>query len=57
MDTHTEESIKKRMEALELVATYAKDIVDSWSNFSFRQVRTMCAKMDALKEALELVSK
>ena len=48
-------ALEKKVEALELVASYAKDVVDYWPSMSFRTVRIMIPKMDALKEALSLV--
>lgn len=49
------ENLKKKLEALELVATYAQDLVTAWPLFSFRTVRLMCAKVDSLKQALDLL--
>lgn len=46
---------EKKLEALELVASYAKDVIDFWPSMTFRTVRVMMPKMAALKEALELV--
>jgi len=58
----TEEQLKakivelnSKLEAYQLVASYAKDVVDYWPNMTFRTVRIMIPKMDALKEALTLV--
>ncbi len=45
----------KRMEALELVASCAKDVMEYWPQFSFRTVKTMVAKMENLKQALEML--
>lgn len=57
----TEEQLKaqivelnRRLEAYQLVASYAKDVVDYWPSMTFRTVRIMIPKMDALKEALSL---
>lgn len=47
--------LEKKVEALELVASYAKDVVDFWPNMSMRTIRVMIPKMDSLKEALTLV--
>jgi hypothetical protein len=47
-------ALEKRMEALELVASYAKDVVDFWPSMAMRTIRIMIPKMDALKEALSL---
>lgn len=44
-----------RLEALELVASYAKDVIDYWPNMSFKTIRIMIPKMQALKEALEML--
>ena len=46
---------EKKLEALELVASYAKDVVAYWPSMTFRTIRVMIPKMDALKEALSLV--
>jgi len=46
---------EKKLEALELVASYAKDVIDFWPSMSFKTIRFMIPKMDALKEALSLV--
>lgn len=54
-DARCADALKAKMDAMEMVASCAKDIVDAWPNFSFKQVRSMCFKMDALKEALEMV--
>lgn len=58
----TEEQLKaqivelnRKLEAYQLVASYAKDVVDFWPSMSMRMIRTMIPKMDALKEALGLV--
>ena len=48
------QALEKKVEALELVASYAKDVVDYWPSMTFRTVRIMIPKMDALKEALSL---
>jgi hypothetical protein len=47
--------LEKRVEMLELVASYAKDVVDFWPTMSMRMIRIMIPKMDSLKEALTLV--
>jgi hypothetical protein len=44
-----------RLETLELVASCAKDVVDYWPNMSFKTIRIMIPKMQALKEALEML--
>ncbi|HEY5267561.1 MAG TPA: hypothetical protein VII94_00300 [Candidatus Saccharimonadales bacterium] len=46
---------KSKREALELVASFAKDVVDYWPNMSFKTIRIMIPKMQALKEALEML--
>lgn len=58
----TEEQLKaqivelnRKLEAYQLVASYAKDVVDFWPSMSMRMIRTMIPKMAALKEALDLV--
>jgi hypothetical protein len=47
--------LEKRNESLELVASYAKDVVGFWPQFSFKMIRIMVGKMDALKQALDLL--
>ena len=49
------QELEARNEQLELVASYAKDVVDFWPNMSMRTIRIMIPKMDSLKEALGLV--
>lgn len=44
-----------QLEALKLMASYAQDVVDYWPNMTMRTIRVMIPKMDALKEALNLV--
>jgi hypothetical protein len=58
----TEEQLKaqivelnRKLEAYQLVASYAKDVVEYWPSMSFKTIRFMIPKMDALKEALGLV--
>lgn len=58
----TEEQLKaqivelnRKLEAYQLVASYAKDVVSYWPSMTFRTIRIMIPKMDALKEALALV--
>jgi hypothetical protein len=46
--------LNERIEALELVASYAKDVVDFWPSMTMRTIRAMIPKMAALKEALDL---
>lgn len=57
----TEEQLKaqivelnRKLEAYKLVASYAQDVVNYWPSMTFRTIRIMIPKMDALKEALEL---
>lgn len=49
------EEMRKRIEALELVASYAKDVLDFWPLMTLRTIRVMIPKMAALKEALEFL--
>ena len=49
--------LKNRNTQLELIASYAKDVIDFWPSMTFRNIRLMIPKMDSLKEALGLVSK
>lgn len=58
----TEEQLKaqivelnKKLESYKLVASYAQDVIDFWPSMTFRTIRFMIPKMDALKEALGLV--
>lgn len=58
----TEEQLKaqivelnRKLEAYQLVASYAKDVVDYWPSMTMRTIRVMIPKMDNLKEALTLV--
>jgi hypothetical protein len=44
-----------KLENYQLMASYAKDVVDFWPNMSMRAIRIMIPKMDALKQALGLV--
>lgn len=60
----TEEQLKaqivelnRKLEDYKLVASYAKDIIDFWPTMTFRTIRIMIPKMEALKEALGLVTK
>jgi len=48
--------LEKRVEALELVASYAKDVIDFWPSMTMRTIRVMIPKMNALAEALKLVN-
>lgn len=49
------EGDSKRKEALELVASCAKDVIEYWPNMSFRTIKVMIPKMQALKEALDML--
>ena len=49
--------MKARLEALDMVASYARDIVALWPQFSLRQIQVMNNKINALKEALEMAAK
>jgi len=58
----TEEQLKiqivelnRKLENCKLVASYAKDVIDFWPSMTLRTIRLMIPKMNALKEALELV--
>lgn len=58
----TEEQLKaqivelnRKLEAYQLIASYAKDVVDFWPSMTMRTIRVMIPKMDNLKEALTLV--
>ncbi len=46
-----------KQEALELVLSYAQDVVDFWPLMTLRTIRVMIPKMAALKEALEMYRK
>lgn len=57
----TEEQLKaqivelnRKLENYKLIASYAQDVVDFWPSMTFRTIRLMIPKMDALKEALGL---
>ena len=47
--------LQKRNEALELVASFAQDVVDFWPLMTLRTIRVMIPKMAGLKEALEML--
>jgi len=47
--------LRARNEALEFVASYAQDVINFWPNMTFRTIRLMIPKMEALKEALGLL--
>jgi hypothetical protein len=49
------QELEARNEQLELVASYAKDVIDFWPSMTMRTIRIMIPKMEALKEALGLV--
>ena len=44
-----------RAESLELVLSYAKDIVDAWPKMTLRTLGQMTSRISALKEALALL--
>lgn len=46
-----------KQEALELVLSYAQDVVDYWPQMTLRTIRVMIVKMASLKEALEMYRK
>lgn len=48
-------ALKARVDALELVASYAKDVLDFWPVMTLRTIRVMIPKMASLKEALEFL--
>lgn len=57
----TEEQLKaqivelnRKLENYKLIASYAQDVIDFWPSMTFRTIRLMIPKMDALKEALNL---
>ena len=49
------EQKRLRREALELVLSYAKDIVDFWPKMTLRTLGQMTNKIKALQEALKMV--
>ncbi len=58
----TEEQLKaqivelnRKLENYKIIASYAQDVIDFWPTMTFRTIRFMIPKMDALKEALGLV--
>jgi hypothetical protein len=55
MEQEERKDMLSRIEALELVVSFAKDVVDFWPNMSMKTIRLMIPKMAALKEALDLV--
>ena len=44
-----------KLEAYELVASYARDVIEFWPNMTMRTIRIMIPKMQSLKEALDLL--
>lgn len=44
-----------QLEALQLVASYAQDVLNFWPLMTMRTIRVMIPKMASLKEALELL--
>lgn len=58
----TEEQLKaqivdlnRKLENYKLIASYAQDVVEFWPSMTFRTIRVMIPKIEALKEALSLV--
>lgn len=58
----TEEQLKaqivdlnRKLDNYKLIASYAQDVIDFWPSMTFRTIRFMIPKMDALKDALGLV--
>ncbi len=58
----TEEQLKaqivdlnRKLENYKLLASIAQDVIDFWPTMTFRTIRIMIPKMEALKEALGLV--
>jgi hypothetical protein len=58
----TEEQLKaqivelnRKLENYKLLASFAQDVIDFWPTMTFRTIRIMIPKMEALKEALGLV--
>ena len=49
------QELEAKNEALELVASYAKDVIDFWPLMTLRTIRVMIPKMASLKEALEML--
>lgn len=57
----TEEQLKaqivelnRKLENYKLIASYAQDVIDFWPSMTFRTIRVMIPKIEALKEALGL---
>lgn len=46
-------TLKKRLDAIELVIMYAQDIVDLWPNTSLRTLYKITDKVASLREALK----
>jgi hypothetical protein len=49
--------LEERNEQLEMVASFAQDVVDFWPTMTIRTIRFMIPKMNLLKEALGLVKR
>ena len=49
------EKAEAKLELYQFVASYAQDVIDFWPSMTFRTIRVMIPKMEALKEALGLV--
>lgn len=48
------EKAEAKLELYQFVVSYAQDVIDYWPSLTFRTIRIMIPKMDALKEALNL---
>jgi hypothetical protein len=48
-------ALEKRVEALEMIASYAQDVVAYWPKMSIRTVNIMAGKVNGLKEALDQI--
>jgi hypothetical protein len=48
-----QEESQKRMEALEMIASYAKDIVEAWPSTTMRTLGQMTQRVNSLRQALE----
>lgn len=49
------EKDQERVEAVALAISCAKDVIDYWPQFSFRTIKIMAHKMEALKQALDML--
>jgi hypothetical protein len=57
MSTPTENSLRLRLEELELVIVCARDIVNAWPDLSIRTLGQMTKRIDTLRQALEAAKK